>query len=68
MTIDEFGPVVLSIMMTLRQIFSLILSSFYFQHQISILGVFGLVLVFSAILGDTYRKYFNKKKSKPNSS
>uniref|UniRef100_A0A915D1H1 Adenosine 3'-phospho 5'-phosphosulfate transporter 1 n=1 Tax=Ditylenchus dipsaci TaxID=166011 RepID=A0A915D1H1_9BILA len=58
MTIEEFGPVVLSVMMTLRQIFSIILSSFYFSHPISLLGMLGLSIVFGSILIDTYRKYF----------
>ncbi|KAI1719367.1 UAA transporter family domain-containing protein [Ditylenchus destructor] len=58
MTIDEFGPVALSVMMTMRQIFSIVLSSVYFSHPISILGVFGLAVCFGSIFADTYRKYF----------
>jgi adenosine 3'-phospho 5'-phosphosulfate transporter B2 len=58
MTIEEFGPVVLSVIMTLRQIFSIILSSVYFSHPISLVGMLGLTIVFTSILLDAYRKYF----------
>uniref|UniRef100_A0A914HHX1 Adenosine 3'-phospho 5'-phosphosulfate transporter 1 n=1 Tax=Globodera rostochiensis TaxID=31243 RepID=A0A914HHX1_GLORO len=57
MTIQHFGPVVLSVMMTLRQIFSIILSSVYFVHPIDFQGICGLSLVFGAIFVDIYGKF-----------
>uniref|UniRef100_A0A183BLK5 Adenosine 3'-phospho 5'-phosphosulfate transporter 1 n=1 Tax=Globodera pallida TaxID=36090 RepID=A0A183BLK5_GLOPA len=57
MTIQHFGPVVLSVMMTLRQIFSIILSSVYFVHPINFQGICGLSLVFGAIFVDIYGKF-----------
>lgn len=47
----------LSVLMTLRQVFSIILSSLYFHHPLTAWGCIGLTLVFSAILADTYRRY-----------
>lgn len=51
---------VFAVIMTVRQIFSIVLSSIYFSHAISATGVFGLLVVFGSIFLDTYRKYFAK--------
>jgi adenosine 3'-phospho 5'-phosphosulfate transporter B2 len=48
-TIKEFGPVVFTIMMTTRQIFSLILSCFVFSHPLSLMSWFGSLVVFAVI-------------------
>lgn len=61
-TIEKFGPVVFAVIMTVRQIFSIVLSSMYFSHAMSITGVFGLMVVFGSIFVDTYRKYFAKSR------
>uniref|UniRef100_A0AC34QQ83 Adenosine 3'-phospho 5'-phosphosulfate transporter 1 n=1 Tax=Panagrolaimus sp. JU765 TaxID=591449 RepID=A0AC34QQ83_9BILA len=47
--IKQFGPEVLAVIMTLRQILSIVVSSIYFSHPLSIRGIFGLLLVFGAI-------------------
>uniref|UniRef100_A0A914Z275 Adenosine 3'-phospho 5'-phosphosulfate transporter 1 n=1 Tax=Panagrolaimus superbus TaxID=310955 RepID=A0A914Z275_9BILA len=52
--LKQFSPEVLAIIMTLRQILSIILSSFYFSHPIGFSGFIGLFLVFGAIF---YSKY-----------
>ncbi|KAL3068125.1 hypothetical protein niasHT_027953 [Heterodera trifolii] len=57
LTIQNFGPVVLSVIMTLRQIFSIILSSLYFVHPINLQGFCGLFLVFGAIFFDACNKH-----------
>ncbi|KAH8351102.1 hypothetical protein KR084_004251 [Drosophila pseudotakahashii] len=53
-TIDVFGPVVFTIIMTLRQAVAIMLSCFIYQHSISVLGIFGVLIVFVAIFLRVY--------------
>ncbi|XP_043653705.1 adenosine 3'-phospho 5'-phosphosulfate transporter 1 [Drosophila teissieri] len=53
-TIDVFGPVVFTIIMTLRQAVAIMLSCFIYQHSISLLGIFGVLIVFVAIFLRVY--------------
>lgn len=55
-TIKEFGPVVFTIMMTTRQIFSLIISCFLFSHPLHFMGKLGTLLVFSIVIYRIVRK------------
>lgn len=48
-TIQKFGAVVFTIIMTLRQAVAILLSCLIYHHNISPLGVFGIVIVFLAI-------------------
>ncbi|KAJ8601314.1 hypothetical protein CTAYLR_007210 [Chrysophaeum taylorii] len=48
-TIKTFGPVVFTIMMTTRQVFSIVLSTIIFGHTITITACFGALAVFAAI-------------------
>ncbi|KAH8369356.1 hypothetical protein KR009_008844 [Drosophila setifemur] len=48
-TIDVFGPVVFTIIMTLRQAVAILLSCVIYHHSISVLGIFGVLIVFLAI-------------------
>ncbi|XP_030373684.1 adenosine 3'-phospho 5'-phosphosulfate transporter 1 [Scaptodrosophila lebanonensis] len=57
-TIAVFGPVVFTIIMTLRQAAAIMLSCFIYQHSISFLGVFGVLIVFLAIF---LRVYCNQR-------
>ncbi|XP_016961490.1 adenosine 3'-phospho 5'-phosphosulfate transporter 1 [Drosophila biarmipes] len=57
-TIDVFGPVVFTIIMTLRQAVAIMLSCFIYQHSISLLGIFGVLIVFVAIF---LRVYCNQR-------
>jgi len=57
-TIKAFGPVVFAIMMTTRQVFSLVLSTVIFGHSIGLAGIMGTLLVFSA----TFHNFQNKKR------
>ncbi|KAH8236835.1 hypothetical protein KR026_012264, partial [Drosophila bipectinata] len=57
-TIDVFGPVVFTIIMTLRQAVAIMLSCFIYQHSISVLGFFGVLIVFVAIF---LRVYCNQR-------
>jgi solute carrier family 35 (adenosine 3'-phospho 5'-phosphosulfate transporter), member B2 len=55
-TIKEFGPVIFTIMMTTRQIFSLFLSCLLFSHPMRYLGWLGTMLVFAVVFNRIYRK------------
>jgi len=55
-TIKEFGPVIFTIMMTTRQIFSLFLSCIMFSHPLTIFGWIGSLLVFLIVFQRIYRK------------
>lgn len=55
-TIKEHGPVIFTIMMTTRQIFSLVLSCIIFAHPISILGSVGAAMVFVVVFNRIRRK------------
>ncbi|CAK5026320.1 unnamed protein product [Meloidogyne enterolobii] len=57
MTVKRFGPVVLSLLMTIRQILSIFFSTYNFGHSITLIGFFGLFTVFGAIIVDIYSKY-----------
>lgn len=55
-TIKEFGPVIFTIMMTTRQLFSLFLSCILFSHPMHLLGWVGSLLVFAVVFQRIYRK------------
>merc|ERR1712078_5753 len=56
-TIKEFGPIVFTIMMTTRQMFSITISCILFDHTISLTAFKGAALVFSVIFYQIRRKY-----------
>jgi len=56
-TIKEFGPIVFTIMMTTRQLFSITISCIIFGHEISPISFSGASLVFSVIFYQIRRKY-----------
>jgi solute carrier family 35 (adenosine 3'-phospho 5'-phosphosulfate transporter), member B2 len=60
-TIKNFGPVVFTIMMTTRQMISMVISTVLFGHHITPLSYFGASLVFGAIFYRVYRKQADKK-------
>jgi solute carrier family 35 (adenosine 3'-phospho 5'-phosphosulfate transporter), member B2 len=59
-TIKEFGPIVFTIIMTTRQLFSICISSVVFGHPISLKAFCGAALVFTIIFYQIRRKYFAK--------
>ncbi|RYG96097.1 hypothetical protein EON65_54940, partial [archaeon] len=59
--IKRYGPVVFTIMMTTRQMLSILISNYYFGHEMSLQSIFGCVLVFGAILFSSYRQMYKKK-------
>jgi len=56
-TIKEFGPIVFTIIMTTRQMFSICISAIVFKHVISIKALAGAVIVFSVLFYQIRRKY-----------
>ncbi|XP_046419812.1 adenosine 3'-phospho 5'-phosphosulfate transporter 1 [Neodiprion virginianus] len=48
-TISNFGAVTFVIIMTIRQGLAILLSCLIYQHKITILGVFGVLLVFGSV-------------------
>ncbi|KAJ2954580.1 hypothetical protein O0L34_g2873 [Tuta absoluta] len=53
-TISKFGAVVFTIIMTLRQAVSILLSCIVYNHKIWLSGVFGVFVVFGAVLLRVY--------------
>eukprot|EP00536_Pseudo-nitzschia_multiseries_P011567 jgi/Psemu1/243907/estExt_Genewise1.C_4020018 len=56
-TIKEFGPIVFTVIMTTRQLFSITISCIIFGHAISGKSMMGAALVFSVIFYQIRRKY-----------
>jgi adenosine 3'-phospho 5'-phosphosulfate transporter B2 len=54
-TLKEFGPVVFTIIMTTRQIFSLFFSLLLFGHSISLTGWISIVAVFVVVFNRLYK-------------
>lgn len=65
-TIQEFGALVFSLMMTTRQILSILLSSLVFHHSLSLLNYFGIFLIFFALFLQHYFKLEEKNKKTVN--
>ena len=59
-TIKEFGPIVFTIIMTTRQMFSICISAVVFGHYISPLAACGAVLVFAVLFYQIQRKYYSR--------
>ena len=55
-TIRRFGPVVFTVIMTTRQVFSIVLSTVLFQHPMSWGGVAGAALVFVSLFLSIFRQ------------
>lgn len=66
-TIKTFGPVVFTIIMTTRQVFSIVLSTVIFGHTITPLALVGAFVVFAALFSRIKRQAAAKK-SKPDTS
>ena len=62
-TIQSFGPVVLTIIMTIRMMLSFMLSCIIYNHPLSAQAVFGLIVVFVALFFRVYARYHAKLSS-----
>jgi adenosine 3'-phospho 5'-phosphosulfate transporter B2 len=60
-TIKEFGPIVFTIIMTTRQMFSICLSALIFGHVISPLAAVGAFMVFGVLFYQIRRKYLARQ-------
>jgi len=63
-TIKEFGPIVFTIIMTVRQMISICISAVKFGHHISSIAFCGAVIVFGVLFYQIRRKYLANKKKK----
>ena len=64
--ITTYGPVVFTIMMTMRQVVSVIISCIKFNHPMSPVAIIGIIIIFSAVSLKVYcdmRKKKQKQKS-----
>ena len=59
-TISRFDAVIFTLIMTLRQVFAILLSIFIYAHSISIFGFFGMIIVFGSLFSQMYYKYNNQ--------
>jgi len=59
-TIKEFGPIVFTIIMTTRQMFSICISAIVFGHVISMKAAAGAILVFGVLFYQIHRKYTSR--------
>ncbi|KAK4026039.1 hypothetical protein OUZ56_015065 [Daphnia magna] len=60
-TISKFGPVVFTIIMTVRQGLSILLSCLLYQHHLSPMGILGVFIVFLAIFLRMYYAQQHRK-------
>jgi len=56
--IKRYGPVIFSIMMTIRQIFSMSFSAILFGHEMSAMACFFAAAIFVILLGDAVHKFW----------
>ncbi|KAJ8391560.1 hypothetical protein AAFF_G00088820 [Aldrovandia affinis] len=64
-TIAQFGAAVFTIIMTLRQAIAILLSCFLYGHAVSVVGGFGVAVVFLALFLRVYARSRMKKSKKP---
>ncbi|XP_012724577.2 adenosine 3'-phospho 5'-phosphosulfate transporter 1 [Fundulus heteroclitus] len=55
-TINQFGAAVFTIIMTLRQAFAILLSCFLYGHAVTVVGGFGIAVVFLALFLRVYAR------------
>lgn len=63
-TISTFGPVAFVIIMTVRQVFAVVLSCIVFQHALAPIAIIGIFIIFSALFLKIYCGYRMKMKKK----
>uniref|UniRef100_A0A1I7T3L5 Adenosine 3'-phospho 5'-phosphosulfate transporter 1 n=1 Tax=Caenorhabditis tropicalis TaxID=1561998 RepID=A0A1I7T3L5_9PELO len=61
-TIERFGPIVFAVIMTIRQMLSIVLSTIQFGHELNFWAAVGFSIVFLAIFVDIHKKYSDKKR------
>lgn len=63
-TIQSFGPIVFTIIMTTRMMLSILLSCILYNHPLSAQAMFGVIIVFVALFLRVYARYRAKSSSK----
>ena len=53
-TISTYGPLVFTIIMTTRQVMSLLLSTFFYSHSMGTMGVLGVCVIFGSMFLNIY--------------
>lgn len=67
-TIRRYGPIVFTVIMTTRQMLSIVLSTVLFRHPLDADALAGAIIVFLALFHSAYRQYSEKyKKGVPDS-
>lgn len=64
-TIREFGPVVFTLIMIIRQMLSICISAVTFHHKITVKALFGMTMVFGVLFFQARRKYYAKMNKQP---
>lgn len=65
-TIEQFGPVIFTIIMTMRQAFSILLSCIFYGHHLNTFSFFGITLAFLAIFVQAFIQFKRTKQSNTN--
>jgi len=65
-TIEEFGPVVFTIIMTMRQAFSILLSCIFYGHQLNWFSIAGINIAFLALFIHAFIEF--KRGKQPNTN
>lgn len=60
-TIKRFGPDVFTVIMTTRQMFSIVVSNYLFNHEMTLRSYIGATIVFGVISYSIYRKIRDKQ-------
>lgn len=60
-TIQQFGPVIFTVIMTVRQMLSILVSTLHFNHAFNVFGALGLLIAFGSIFFNVYAKYLKLK-------
>ena len=64
-TIKTYGPVVFTIIMTMRQVISVIISCIKFHHALSVVSIIGIIIIFSAVSLKVYCDQRKRSKKSP---
>lgn len=67
-TIKSFGPVVFTIIMTTRQMLSMMLSAVMFGHAMAVAGYVGSIMAFATVFARVRREVVNKRAKAINAS
>ena len=61
-TIQKFGALVFTLIMTTRQLLAILFSSIIFQHSMSAQSIVGICLIFTALFAKQFLSFMRKKK------